>query len=149
MAGREVSDLVNVAYRDGGGIRLDRRLKPLGSMIELPAPAYHLVDLPLYFETNPMRLLDYEHGRGCIFKCAFCYSPVHWGQGEQVKEARRIVDEVAQLHALGARHLFFVQDNFPNSKPTAKAICQALAEARTGMTWNCLRHTASPDGRLP
>ena len=131
------SDLVNVAYRDGGGIRLDRRLKPLASMAELPPPAYHLVDLPLYFETNPMRLLDYEHGRGCIFKCAFCYSPVHWGQGEQVKEVDRIVEEVAHLYGLGARHLFFVQDNFPNSKPVARAICRGLVEARTGMTWNC------------
>lgn len=129
--------LINVAHRDGDGIRLDRQLKPLGSMMELPPPAYHLVDLPLYFATNPMRLLDYEHGRGCIFKCAFCYSPVHWGQGEQVKEADRIVEEVARLYDLGARHLFFVQDNFPNSKPVAKAICHALAGARLGMTWNC------------
>jgi radical SAM superfamily enzyme YgiQ (UPF0313 family) len=131
------SDLLNVAYRDGGGVRLDRRLKPLPSMAELPGPAYHLVDLPLYFQTNPMRLLDYEHGRGCIFKCSFCYSPVHWGQGEQVKEVDRIVEEVAHLYGLGARHLFFVQDNFPNSKPVARAICQELTRARTGMTWNC------------
>lgn len=131
------SDLLNVAHRNGSGIRLDRRLKPLASMTELPAPAYHLVDLPLYFETNPMRLLDYEHGRGCIFKCAFCYSPVHWGQGEQVKEVDRIVEEVAHLYDLGARHLFFVQDNFPNSKQVARAICQGLIAARTGMTWNC------------
>jgi len=131
------SDFVNIAYRDGGGIRLVRQLKPLPSMGELPAPAYHLVDLPLYFETNPMRLLDYEHGRGCIFKCAFCYSPVHWGQGEQVKEVDRVVAEVAHLYGLGARHLFFVQDNFPNSKPVAHAICRELTAARIGMTWNC------------
>lgn len=138
LRGRKVAnDLVNIAFRENGGVRLQRQLKPLSSMEELPAPAYHLVDLPLYFETNPMRLLDYEHGRGCIFKCAFCYSPVHWGQGEQIKEVNRIVDEVAHLYGLGARHLFFVQDNFPNSRPAARAICRALAEARTGMTWNC------------
>ena len=128
---------VNLARRGGGGsVVLDRRLKP-DSMAALPRPAYHLVDLQRYFAKNPLRLLDYEHGRGCIFNCSFCYSPVHWGQGEQVKEVERIVREVGELYALGARHLFFVQDNFPNSKATAKSICQALAAARTGMTWNC------------
>jgi radical SAM superfamily enzyme YgiQ (UPF0313 family) len=130
-------DLVNVARRGDGGVDLDRRLKPLDTMAGLPRPAYHLVDLPRNFAKNPLRLLDYEHGRGCIFNCSFCYSPVHWGQGEQVKEVERIVREVAELYALGARHLFFVQDNFPNSKATARSICQALAAARTGMTWNC------------
>src|SRR5580693_5935572 len=129
--------LVNTAHRTGDGIALQRQLKPLDSLTALPRPAYHLVELPRYFERNPLRLLDYEHGRGCIFNCSFCYSPLHWGQGEQVKEADRIVREVAELYGLGARHLFFVQDNFPNSKATAKSICQALAAARTGMTWNC------------
>lgn len=131
------SDLVNVAYRTEGNIVLKRIQKSLKTLESLPPPAYHLVDLPLYFETNPMRLLDYEHGRGCIFRCSFCYSPVHWGQGEQVKEVQRVVEEVSHLYELGARHLFFVQDNFPNSKEVAKAICNALAEVHTGITWNC------------
>jgi len=129
--------LVNTAFRDRSGISLTRRLKPLESLTSLPWPSYHLVDLPRYFRKNPLQLLDYEHGRGCIFNCSFCYSPLHWGQGEQVKEADRIVREVSDLYDLGARYLFFVQDNFPNSKATAKTICQALAAARTGMTWNC------------
>ncbi len=138
LAGREGGGgLVNVARRDGGGVALDRRLKPLDSLAALPRAAYQLVDLSRYFAKNPLRLLDYEHGRGCIFNCSFCYSPLHWGQGEQVKETDRIVREVSELHALGARHLFFVQDNFPNSKATARAICRALTAARTGMTWNC------------
>ncbi len=129
--------LENVAYRRGRDIALDRILKPMGSLNELPFPAFHLVDLEQYFQTNPGRLLNYEHGRGCVLRCAFCYSSVHWGQGEQVKRAERVADEVQRLHRKGARHLFFIQDNFPNSKAVAKSICGALAEADTGMRWNC------------
>ena len=129
--------LVNVAYRDDDGVRLDRVKKPLSSLDALPFPAYDKVSLEPYFALNPMRLLDYEHGRGCIFSCSFCYSPVHWGQGSQVKQVDRIVDEVITQYDMGARHLFFVQDNFPNSPPLARAICRALADANTGMTWNC------------
>ena len=132
-----LGELANVAYRDRGGIALRRVKKPLATLEELPFPAYEGISLAPYFELNPMRLLDYEHGRGCIFACSFCYSPVHWGQGSQVKRVETIVEEVARQYAMGARHLFFVQDNFPNSPPLARAICRALADAKTGMTWNC------------
>ena len=135
--GPSVGNLANVAWRGPAGVECVRERKPLGSLNELPFPAYEKVDLSRYFNANPKRLLDYEHGRGCIFRCAFCYSPEHWGQGSQVKQAERVVREVARHHALGARHLFFVQDNFPNSKPQAYAVCKALAEARIGVTWNC------------
>ncbi|MBV8369790.1 MAG: B12-binding domain-containing radical SAM protein [Candidatus Eremiobacteraeota bacterium] len=129
--------LVNVAQRAADGVRLERVKKPLDALDALPFPAYDKVELEPYFSLNPTRLLDYEHGRGCIFACSFCYSPVHWGQGSQVKQVDRIVEEVGTLYAMGARHLFFVQDNFPNSPPLARAICRALASANTGMTWNC------------
>lgn len=133
----KAGQLTNVARRVGRDTALNRELKPFQTLDALPFPAYDLVDLPLYFRTNPSRLLDYEHGRGCIFRCSFCYSPAHWGQGSQVKQAQRIVDEVVRLRRLGADHLFFVQDNFPNSLAVANAICDALAEAHTGLTWNC------------
>ena len=132
-----VLDLANVAHRSGRDIILNRQLKPLGTLDELPFPAYHLIDLPLYFRTNGMRLLDFEHGRGCVFRCSFCYSPAHWGQGAQVKQIDRIIDDVIRLKNLGARHLFFVQDNFPNSMSIATAICNALIDAKTELTWNC------------
>lgn len=130
-------ELVNVARRDGDAVRLSRLKKPLATLDRLPFPAYDKVDLAPYFDLNPIRLLDYEHGRGCIFACSFCYSPVHWGQGSQVKQVGAIVAEVERLYAMGARHLFFVQDNFPNSPQLARAICRELVAAGTGMTWNC------------
>jgi radical SAM superfamily enzyme YgiQ (UPF0313 family) len=132
-----VGDLVNVAHRGGHGIGLQRLLKPLPSLARVPFPAYDLVDLSLYFDANPRRLLNYEPGRGCAFRCSFCYSPGHWGQGEQIKQAERVVEEVRRLRDLGARNLFFVQDNLLNSKAHALTLCRALAQARLGVNWNC------------
>lgn len=134
-----MASITNVARRatGNGQVTFTRRLKPEASLDDLPFPAYHLVDLEDYFAVNPSRLLCYEHGRGCIFRCSFCYSPVQWGQGGQAKGIERVVGEVARLRDLGARHLFFVQDNFLNNVAAAKALCRALAEARTGVTWNC------------
>src|SRR5262249_15135687 len=114
-----LGDLANVAHRGGAGIGLQRLVKPLGDLQRLPFRAYHLVRLEDYFAANPRRLLNYETGRGCIYRCSFCYSPGHWGQGEQAKPADQVVAEVARLRDLGARHLFFVQDNLLNSKAGA------------------------------
>lgn len=130
------AELVNVASRRKGSIELRRGLKTLGSLEELPFPAYDLVDLEAYFALNPIRLLNFDSGRGCIFRCSFCYSPGQWGQGEQVKGPDRVVEEVERHYELGARHLFFVQDNLVNSVQGTLDLCQALIEARSPMTWN-------------
>ncbi|WP_316527985.1 B12-binding domain-containing radical SAM protein [Kitasatospora brasiliensis] len=130
------AELVNVAHRSEDGVVLRRTLKGMSGLDELPFPAYDLVDVEEYFALNPIRLLNVDHGRGCMFRCSFCYSPGHWGQGEQVKSANKVADEVKRMYEMGARHLFFVQDNLVNSVQVTKDLCEALTESGTGITWN-------------
>ena len=87
------SEFSNIAHRRHGEFALNREFKPYSTLNDLPFPAYHLVDLEEYFRLNPYRVLDIEHARGCALRCAFCYSPVHWGQGEQTKRIDRIVED--------------------------------------------------------
>jgi hypothetical protein len=128
--------MTNVAFRCDGTVAFRRRLKTLGAMDALPQPAYDLVSLEEYFHLNPARMLNFDAGRGCIFRCSFCYSPGHWGQGGRTKSTTRIVDEMRHYYEMGARHLFFVQDNLANSAAEVKELCQALITADTGMTWD-------------
>lgn len=127
--------LPNVARLVNGQFRLDRQLKPNATLDALPVPAYDLVDLDLYYGLNPSRTLDFEHARGCALKCAFCYSAVHWGHGEQAKQIDRILSDIERHAGLGARHLFFVADNFLNSKQFARALAEEMAQAGVGVTW--------------
>ena len=127
----------NVAFRDGGRTVTSHVKKPFVDMDELPFPDYRLVNIEDYFRHNPDRVFDYEPGRGCVYKCSFCYSPVHYGPGGQSKTVDRIISDMERLQGMGASHLFFVQDNFLNNAPLAKEICRAIAEARFDLTWNC------------
>jgi hypothetical protein len=136
-AGRPLSAIPNLAYLDDGLLHLERLLKPAGSLNDLPFPAYELVDLETYFRLNPYRVLDIEHARGCALRCAFCYSPTHWGQGEQARSIDRILEDVQRHYELGARHLFFVGDNFLNSKNFAVSVAAAIGAANPGITWRC------------
>jgi radical SAM superfamily enzyme YgiQ (UPF0313 family) len=128
---------LNVAFRDGSSVRTSFEKKPFESMDALLFPAYELVNVEDYFSLNPDRVLDYEPGRGCVYKCSFCYSPVHYGSGAQSKTIDRILSDMERLQRLGAGHLFFVQDNFLNNAPLAKNICRAIAAANFDLTWNC------------
>lgn len=126
-----------LAFRHGTQVVSSHVKKPFDSMDELPAPAYDTVNLGEYFRANPGRVLDYEPGRGCMYKCSFCYSPVHYGSGGQSKTIDRILGDMQRLQDLGAAHLFFVQDNFVNNARLTREICIAIANADFKLTWNC------------
>lgn len=126
-----------VAARKRGGVTIGPRLRMFEHADEIPQPSWQLVDLRPYFELNPDRVIDYEPGRGCVYKCSFCYSPVHYGAGVQSKTAARIVADLQLLQQLGARHVFFVQDNFLNNARLATEICEAVAAESIPLTWNC------------
>jgi hypothetical protein len=103
---------------------------------DLPFPDYSLVDLQTYFELNPQKILDFEGGRGCRFKCAFCYSPVHYTSVRHFDIGKRI-EELQLLESLGAKHISFVEDNFLNDTSAAIQFCRELEAARLKLTWNC------------
>lgn len=134
--GTAFSNITNLAYRQQDQIHYQRVYKPLNSLNELPFPAYHLVGLERYYQVNPGRLLHFEHARGCNLRCSFCYSPTHWGQGEQTKQIDQIVAQMARHKTLGAQHLFFVSDNLLNNKRWAISLCDALSSAKLDVRWN-------------
>lgn len=100
-----------------------------------PHRAYDWISLNDYFGHNDRKVVNYEGGRGCIFKCAFCYSPAHYTDVRDVQPST-IVDDWTKLADRGARHIFMVQDNFTNAPKQAIATCDALAAADLPVTWN-------------
>jgi len=103
---------------------------------EPPPAAYDLIDLEPYFAINPRRCLDFEGGRGCRFKCSFCYSPVHYSATRDF-DIDENIDGLERLRRLGAEHVFFVEDNFLNDPARAVAFCREMEAARLGLTWHC------------
>lgn len=106
------------------------------STVSPPPPAFDLVNIDAYFRLNPRRTLDFEASRGCRFKCAFCYSPLHYTEAHSFQ-----IDEtlcrLASLKRLGADHVFFVDDNFLNWPAFAVQFCRELDMARLGLQWTC------------
>jgi hypothetical protein len=92
--------------------------------------------LPAYFHVNPRRIINLETGRGCRFRCAFCYSPGHYGSVRNFSIGQ-VLQQMSDFPKVGVRHVWFVEDNFLNDPIRAKNLCRELEELRGRCTWSC------------
>lgn len=107
-------------------------LKPEYSCIRLApeqslSPAYDLIDSSKYLFVNVV-----STGRGCPFKCDFCYN-----SSDNIRHSffnRPIDDVLADIHALGRRHIMFIDDNFIGNPGWTREFLKRLKPL--GIKWN-------------
>jgi radical SAM superfamily enzyme YgiQ (UPF0313 family) len=78
----------------------------------------------------PISLIQY--GRGCRFACDFC--SIHAFYGTSLRQ-RPVADVVAEIEALGRKHVFLVDDNIFVDVPRAEELFRALVPL--GIKWSC------------
>ncbi|HEU4353700.1 MAG TPA: radical SAM protein [Burkholderiales bacterium] len=98
-------------YRETGNVRLE----------DSPTPRFDLVKLSRY-ATATIQL-----SRGCPFSCEFCDIIVMFGRRPRYKSVAALERELDALRRLGARKVFFVDDNFIGNKAKAKETLRFLA----------------------
>jgi radical SAM superfamily enzyme YgiQ (UPF0313 family) len=67
--------------------------------------------------------------RGCVHRCRHCPVPAVYDGRIRVVGREPLLDDVAQLHAMGARHLSFGDPDFLNAVPHALATARAVHAA--------------------
>lgn len=98
-------------YRETGNVRLE----------DSPVPRFDLLKLEAY-STASLQL-----SRGCPFNCEFCDIIVMFGRKPRYKAPAQIERELDSLRQLGARKVFFVDDNFIGNKAKARETLEVLA----------------------
>jgi radical SAM superfamily enzyme YgiQ (UPF0313 family) len=71
-----------------------------------------------------------ETSRGCTFDCSFCSIIEMRGRNFHRFPLARVIDDIADARARGARAIFFVDDNITLDIVRFKAVCQAIVDAR-------------------
>ena len=108
-------------YAAGSWKREYRQLeKP--DMHDSPLPRFDLLKLDRY------RTVTIQFARGCPFQCEFCDIIVMYGRRPRTKSVAQVMAEVEEIHRLGLRRIFVVDDNFIGSKKEARELLAALAE---------------------
>jgi radical SAM superfamily enzyme YgiQ (UPF0313 family) len=92
------------------------------SLADSPVPRFDLLRLDAY------QAATVQFSRGCPFRCEFCDIIVMFGRRPRTKPLDHVQRELDALRRLGARNVFFVDDNLIGHKREAGALLRRLAE---------------------
>jgi radical SAM superfamily enzyme YgiQ (UPF0313 family) len=136
-----LKNIAGIAYREGDATMVNPRRLPVQHIDTIPFPAYDLFPIDHY------RLLRFVHasdtdfvfpmlsGRGCKFKCSFCY---RLEDGFRGRSAEAIIEEVSLLKKnYQISYIYFFDELLMSSKKRTDELCEAFIKAGLGIRWSC------------
>jgi hopanoid biosynthesis associated radical SAM protein HpnJ len=141
-AGRSLSEVCGIAYRQHDRIRFTPPRPPIEDMDSLPFVVdVYRRDLTIEHYFIGYLLHPYVSlytGRGCRSKCTFCLWPqTVGGHRYRVRSPESVEAEMtlAKRYFPQVREFFFDDDTFTDDLPRAEEIARRLG--RLGITWSC------------
>ncbi len=138
---RDLSTVSGIAYRTGSQVTINRRRPLIQDIDALPFPAYHLFPIEVY------RLLRMPHctssdfimpllsGRGCTFKCNFCY---RMDSGFRPRSNEAIIEEIELLKKnYGITYISFFDELLISSVERATLLCEDFIRRQVNIKWEC------------
>lgn len=131
-AGRELTNVPNVIYRDGSGIHTSP-LSFAEDMASLPPPDFDGLPLDKYF--LPERILPYLATRGCYWgRCEFCDHGEGYTAGYRTKKIDEIMEEIRGLRdKYETRHFHFTDESYPPA--LFRKLTRKLIETNMDIAW--------------
>lgn len=138
---KPIKDVPGIAFRDGDSVTVNPRRELISDLTGIIWPAYDLFDMNYY------RLLRFPHmeptefsmvvlsGRGCTFKCTFCY---RMDTGYRPRDFDNVVDEVEYLQkTYNISHIDFCDDLLMSSKQRTIEFCETVQRRGVKFKWSC------------
>jgi radical SAM superfamily enzyme YgiQ (UPF0313 family) len=137
----DLSQIRGIAYKD-----IDNRIsinEPRPFIRDLDTesalPAYDLLPMDIYL-ANPVvglgRDIDFISGRGCPFKCTFCYQP--WGRTSRQHSAEFLKEAIVYLRAnYRIDFVTFQDDLFVGDKKRFYEFCEIRNRYFPEIYWSC------------
>lgn len=141
---RPLSDVLGIAYMDGGTCKVNDRRPLIEDLDSLPWTPYELFPMEYYrlYSTLGSSPTDFTipmmSGRGCTFRCSFCY---RIDTGYRARDPKSLADEIEYLNKeFGITFITFKDDLLMTSVSATEAICKELIKLRKkgiNFRWNC------------
>ncbi len=140
-AGRDPATVAGLALRRDGEVIRTAPRAAIEDVDAIALPAWDLLPMDYYALlrmphcTNRDRVLPVLGGRGCPYKCNFCY---RMDAGIRLRSARSIVEEIRLLvDRYGATYIAFMDELLMSSVRRTRELCEALLAAELGVRWCC------------
>jgi len=138
---KSLSTLRGVAFKHDGKICINERRPLIADVDSISFPAYQ------FFPIDHYRLLRMPHctnsdfvmpvlsGRGCTFKCNFCY---RMDQGFRPRSNESIIEEIKLLKEdYGITYIAFSDELLMSSEERTESLCNDFIKAKLNVKWDC------------
>lgn len=139
---RSLESVDGIAFLDADGNYIRTKERELIQDIDkITWPAYDLFDITHYSLLRLPNIKGNERcmpvlsGRGCIFKCNFCY---RLDKGFRPRSPQSIIDEILFLKKeYNIKYIAFSDELLMSSRERTLELCQAFIDAELNVKWDC------------
>lgn len=138
---RPLKDVKGIAFREGNNIFINQRRELIRDIDKIPLPAFDLFPIEHY------RLLRMPHvknsdfvmpvisGRGCNFKCNFCY---RLDPGFRPRSIQGIIEEIKLLkEKFKINYIAFSDELLMSSLERTESLCREFIREKLNIKWDC------------
>ena len=136
-----LSSVNGIAYLDNGKLVVTTPQELIKNIDSIPFPAWDLFPMDYYSllrepkSKNSERCFPVLSGRGCSFKCNFCY---RMDKGFRPRSAESVIEEIEILKKkYRISYINFADELFMSSTKRTKELCNAFIEAGLNVRWSC------------
>ena len=130
-----------VAFRSGDQTVVNERRPLIDDIDSIPFPAYKLFPVDYYkllrmpHASNSDFAMPVLSGRGCTFKCDFCY---RMDEGFRPRSNKAIIEEIKLLRKdYGVTYIVFSDELLMSSIGRTVSICEDFIKADLRVRWSC------------
>ena len=138
---RDLKTVNGIAFRDGDHVTITGRRPLIKDIDSIPLPAYDLFPIEYYRLvreancTRPDFLMPILSGRGCRFKCNFCY---RMDKGFRPRTNEAIIKEIRFLKDnYRITYIVFSDELLMSSPQRTIDLCQDIIKAKLDIRWFC------------
>jgi anaerobic magnesium-protoporphyrin IX monomethyl ester cyclase len=132
-----LGEIASLTWRQNGCVVPHRSHGSFSSFLDMPFPAWDLLDLRKY--SLPLVNRPYvivETSRGCPYACDFCVAPIHQGHKFRERSPQVLVDEIERSYRdLGIEFFYLWGDTVTLNVKSFTAFCDELIARNLPIQW--------------
>lgn len=129
--GGDLRTVKGIYYQDELGKVVFTGQRPFLDMNSVPMPAWHLIDVSKYSE------IGVQTGRGCPYRCRFCFNHLYNGRKWRAKDADLVIDELRVLkERYNVNHVVFYDDNYFSNLKRVRYLCRKIVDNNLDIRWS-------------
>lgn len=138
---RAMSSVKGIAFMENGKCHITPERPLIQNIDEIPFPAWDLFPMEHYTKLRFVHMSDNDlsapvlTGRGCLFKCNFCYRMV---KGYRPRSVESIIEEIGILKKnYNVSYIMFSDELLMVSAERAEQISKGILKSKLNIKWSC------------